>query len=111
MIDGHKIKEKITIKSFLEKLNSYPPKNLNITPHAFFRLSEKQRNLYKEEDLINAIYSIKPLEISIQKNGRYAVIYPFKEKLLKVLFEIYPKKIYIVTFYILKKKQEVKVGK
>ena len=90
---------------------SYSLKNFNVTPHAFFRLSEKQRKLYKKDDLINIIHSTRPIEVSIQKNGRYAVIYPFEGRLLKVLFEIYPKKIYIVTFYILNKEQKVKIGK
>ena len=111
MIDGYQIKEKMSIKTFLEKFNSYSPEDLDITPHAFFRLSQKQRKLYKEEDLINTIYSIRPVEVAIHKDGRYVVIYPFKGKLLKVIFEIFPSKIYIVTFYILNKKQEEEIGK
>ncbi len=111
MIDGHKIESKISIKSFLIKFNNYSSEKIDITPHAFFRLSQKQRKLYKEEDLLNTIHSVMPIEVSIQKDGRYAVIYPFENKLLKVLLEIYPNKIYIVTFYILNKKQEEKIGK
>ncbi|HEA46532.1 MAG TPA: hypothetical protein ENH99_02000 [Candidatus Pacearchaeota archaeon] len=111
MIDSHKIKEKISVKSFMQKFDSYSQEDLEITPHAFFRLSQKQRRLYEKDRLIQVIYSTKPIEVSIHKDGRYAVIYPFEKRLLKVLFEIYPKKIYIVTFYILNKKQETKIGK
>ncbi len=111
MIDDHNIKEKVSVKNFLKKFNSYSTKSLEVTAHTFIRLSEKQRKLYKEEELINSIYSTKPIEVSIQKNGIYAVIYPFEGRLLKVLFDISSSKIYIVTFYILNKVQEEEVGK
>ena len=108
MFEEHKIKEKIKISSFINRIKKYGYDNIEATAHTFFRLSEKQRKIYVEEKLKKIIFEEKPLEVSIQKNGNYAVIYTYdaEQKLLKILLDLSADKVYIVTFYILNKKQE-----
>ena len=108
MFDEHKIKEKVKVSSFVKKIERYGHSNIETTTHTFFRLSEKQRKIYTEKDLKKIVFEDRPLEVSIQKNGNYAVIYTYdkEQKLLKVLLDLSTNKVYIVTFYILNRRQE-----
>ena len=82
MIDEHNIREKINVSKFIEKLNSYGYDNIEATKHTFFRLSEKQRKIYTEEKLKKIISTERPLEVSLQKNGNYAIIYNLKQEIV-----------------------------
>jgi hypothetical protein len=111
MFNEHKIKGKLKISEFSKLIIKYDDKNIEATGHTFFRLSEKQRKIYTEEELKKIISNDKPIEIGIQNNGNYSVIYNYKEKYLKILLDFTPNKIYIVTFYILNREQEKDIGK
>ncbi|MCK5624770.1 hypothetical protein KAI04_02930 [Candidatus Pacearchaeota archaeon] len=112
MIEEHKVKDKIKISIFLKKIKEYGYENIEATAHTFFRLSQKQREVYTEEVLKKIIFNEKPLEVSIQKNNNYAVIYLYKEnKLLKILLDLTLNKVYIVSFYILNREQMKEIGK
>ena len=107
MFDEHKVKEKIKVAEFVRKVKDYGIESIESTAHSFFRLSEKQRKIYTEESLKKIIFNEVPIEVGIEKNGNYALIYNFNagKELLKILVNFSPNKIYIVTFYILTKEQ------
>ena len=107
MLDDHKIKEKIKVSKFIKEVRDYGSNYIEATEHTFIRLSQKQRKIYTEESLKKIIFNETPLEVSRQKNGNYALIYNFNndKDLLKILVDLTPNKVYIVTFYILNKGQ------
>jgi hypothetical protein len=112
MIRDHMIVEKISKKKFTSMLSKVKPKDIEITSHALFRLNEKQRKIFEGDILKDFILKEEPVEIGKQQNGNFAAIYNYVQgKLLKILLRFSSKKIYIVTFYILNKEQEQKVGK
>jgi len=108
MLDEHNLKEKIKVSEFIKKIKDYGENNIESTNHTFFRLNQKQRKIYTEEQLKTIIFNDIPVEVGVEKNGNYAVIYNFNEgkNRLKILLDLSPKKVYIVTFYILNKDQE-----
>ena len=67
---------------------------------ALFRLSEGQRNLFKEEELVRILKREDPVLIGEQKNGRYAAIYRRKEGFMRIVFGLKENSLEIVTFYI-----------
>jgi len=106
MILSHNKKAKVSIKEFSEKITLLKD-NIMTTKHTFFRLSEKQRKVYDEKVIKDILLNQRPLEIWEQENGNNAVFYTFKEnKVIKIILDIQPDKVYIVTFYILTKEQE-----
>ena len=115
MIKEHEVDEKIKISTFIKKIKAYGYNNIETTAHTFFRLSEKQRKIYTEKELKTILFYETPLQVGIQQNGNYAVIYLYEKykKLIKILLDLSIKKLYIVTFYFLDKRQtqEFKYGK
>ncbi|MDP7180030.1 MAG: hypothetical protein QF824_02060 [Candidatus Woesearchaeota archaeon] len=73
-------------------------KENSISTHALDHLSEKQRKVFKEEELVNMIEKESPRKIYLQFNGRYAAYYRKPEGYLKLILEVDDKKITIVTF-------------
>ncbi len=107
MVREHSVDSKIKISKFMRKIKAYRYENIEATAHTFFRLSEKQRKIYTEKELKDIIFDSKPSEVAIQNNKNYAVIYIHQNgKYLKILLDLTPNKVYIVTFYFLNKKQE-----
>ncbi|MEK6827437.1 MAG: hypothetical protein AABX99_03065 [Nanoarchaeota archaeon] len=92
MIDEHKIKEKIKVSEFIKELRDYGYNYIESTKHTFLRLSEKQRKIYTEETLKKIIFDEIPLEVGLEKNGNYALIYNFNEgkNHLKILVSLTP---------------------
>ncbi len=74
--------------------------HITINEHAYFRLSEMQRKVYKEGYLQKVFEKEKPVLVGIQRNGRYAAFYRRKEGYLRIVFKISPEEIEIITFYI-----------
>jgi len=111
MFDEHKKEGKLKITEFAGKLEHYGKENTESTSHTFFRLDEKQRKIYTEEELKNILFEQRPLETVIQKNGNIAAIYKYGKRFVKIMLDFTPNKIYIVTFYILNKQQEGEIGK
>ncbi|HLD55113.1 MAG TPA: hypothetical protein VJB35_02520 [Candidatus Nanoarchaeia archaeon] len=107
MINEHKSNGKIRIDVFFKKVKAYTAKNIEFTFHSNFRLSEKQRKIYTQEEIVRIIFNLKPKEIIKQKNGNLAVIYNYKNKYLKILLDLTINKIYIVTFFFLNIKQSI----
>ena len=112
MISDHNISEKISKKDFLEKIKNFEDKDIEITDHTLFRLNQKQRKVYESGVLKDFIMRKTPIEIEKQENGNLAVLYYYEEdRIIKILIDLSPNKIYIVTFYILSKRQMRGVGK
>ncbi|MFA5856881.1 MAG: hypothetical protein WC867_05960 [Candidatus Pacearchaeota archaeon] len=106
MIDEHKKDGKISKKEFLDKIKNFQEKDIEITSHSLFRLSEKQRKIFEGDKLKKIILSETPLEMVIQKNGNLALFYTYENNfVLKILINLNINSIYIVTFYILNKEQ------
>ncbi|MCK4670503.1 MAG: hypothetical protein KAT43_04830 [Nanoarchaeota archaeon] len=106
MIKGHRIEKKEEIETFLERIRHYTKDQIECTKHTFFRLSEKQRKIFKSEDIKRILLESTPLLVGIQFNGNYATFYKFKEnKIIRIALDIIPQKIEVVTFMILDKYQ------
>ena len=100
MTKGHKIEKKVEVKAFLDTLKSYTKDQINTTDHTYFRLSEKQRKIFKDEVLKEYLLAKIPILVGIQFNGNYAVFYDYsKNEVLRLMLDIQPNKIVIVTFY------------
>ena len=109
MVEGHKIKKKVEIEVFLEYLDEYNEENLESTAHTFFRFSEKQRKIYNESFIKELIFNQRPFLIGVQNNGLWAVFYKRENNIYRIILDMQPNKIYIVTFYIIDSIQIPKV--
>ncbi len=106
MAKGHRIEKKVEVGDFLDTIKSYTKDKINTTDHTFFRLSEKQRKIFKESVLKEYLLEKIPILVGIQFNGNYAVFYDYsKNEVLRLLLDIQPNKIEIVTFYLPDKTQ------
>lgn len=106
MTKGHKIEKKVEIETFLDTIKNYTKDQINTTDHTFFRLSEKQRKIFKDEVLKEYLLAKIPILVGIQFNGNHAVFYDYrKNEALKLILDMQPNKIEIVTFYIIDKSE------
>ena len=72
-------------------------KEIIISPHAFNHLSERQRKVFKVEELMSMLKREIPRKIYLQLNGRYAAYYRKSDGYRKLILEI-TDKVAIVTF-------------
>ena len=84
---------------FKELIKKYSGKII-VNPHAYFRLNEMQRKVYKSDHLIYILSEEIPKLVGIQTNDRYAVFFSRKEGYLRIIFNLKPENIEIITFYI-----------
>ena len=105
MFDDTKIREKVAISHFLERVQKIKPEKIECTKHTFFRLNEKQRTIYTVEELRKIILYETPFLVGIQNNECYAIFYRYKGIIFKIIVVFTPTKINIVTFYIIKEEQ------
>lgn len=104
MVLGHKIKEKISSEEFMELVAYYNDNDIYSTNHTFFNLDQKERKLFKHEMLIHIIKEKIPLFVGIQNNHLHTVFFDYsKNEAVRMVLEISPEKIEIVTFYIVEK--------
>ncbi len=102
MIKGHRIEKKEEASRFLDRIKNYDKEVIYCTKHTFFRLSEKQRKVFKCEYLKRLLLEEEPILVGIQYNNNYAVFYDYKEnRVIRIMLDIKPKEIQIVTFYIM----------
>ena len=74
-------------------------KEIIVSPHAFDMLSERQRKIFKEEELIYMVDKETPRKVYLQKNNRYACFYRKADGYRKLILEFEEKNILsIVTF-------------
>ncbi len=106
MVKGHRIEKKVEAGVFLDTIKNYNKDQINTTDHTFFRLSEKQRKIFKDAVLKEHLLEKIPILVGIQFNGNYAVFYDYsKNEVLRLMLDIKPNKIEIVTFYLTDKTQ------
>ncbi|MBI4980173.1 hypothetical protein HZC30_01280 [Candidatus Woesearchaeota archaeon] len=84
---------------FSELINKYKSK-IKVSPHAYFRLSETQRKVYKDDSLIRILSEDKPIFVGIQQNGNYAAFFSKKQGYMRLIFKVTEEHIEIITFYI-----------
>jgi len=96
-VNTTKIIESIGLEQFRLILERYLGK-IVVCPHAFDHLSDAQRKIFKEEDLINPLIKETPRGVGLQQNGRYAAFYRRKEYYLRIILEVKPERIEVVTF-------------
>ncbi len=94
-----RIIKRVDYKEFKELINRFLNKII-VNSHAYFRLNEMQRKVYKDEQLINILTEEKPVLVGIQGNNNYAAFFNRKEGYLRIIFEIKKDNIEIITFYI-----------
>lgn len=109
MFEDTKIKEKVSISLFLERIKKIKPEKIECTKHTFFRLSEKQRAIYTSDELRKILVEELPFLVGIQHNERHAIFYRYKGKILKMIVVFTSTKINIVTFYFIKEEQIPKI--
>lgn len=109
-IKGHKIEKKMPIETFMDIVSAYKEGEIVCTEHTFFRLGEQQRKLFKCGELKQYLMHEMPLLAGLQFNRKYAVFYRHEEKnALKMILDILPARIMIVTFYIISMEQVPKL--
>jgi hypothetical protein len=101
MIKGHKIEKKVNTESFLDNIKQHDEKDVVATNHTFFRLKEKERKVFKDRIIKDVILSQTPILVGLQYNKNHAVFYKYDKDTLKIILDIQPAKISIVTFYII----------
>ncbi|MCD4666536.1 hypothetical protein K8R47_01875 [archaeon] len=84
--------DKLTLKNILYN------KRIVVSPHALDHLSEKQRKVFKEEELLYMVKKEVPRKIYLQINGRHATYYRKSDGFRKLILDINDNKITIVTF-------------
>ena len=109
MFDETKIKEKLGLDEFLKLIRKYSSEQIECTSHTFFRLSQKQREVFNCGELRKILLEMKPFLAGIQYNKNYAIFYKYQDKILKIILRINNRKINIVTFYFIKEWQIPKI--
>lgn len=106
-IRGHWIEKKLSIEEVSVLLSNYDKKDIYCTNHTFFRLNEKQRKVFKCQDIIDYLVHETPIFVGIQYNGNHALFYKDKNesRIIRIMVDILPTKIDVVTFYIINENQ------
>ena len=109
MFSDTKIKERIDVRKFIQLIKEYNSEQIECTSHTFFRLSQKQREIFTCEKLKNILLNEIPFLVGIQYNHNYAGFYNYGNKNLKVILNIDKRKVNIVTFYFIEQWQIPKI--
>jgi|SRR3989344_1357590 len=109
MVYVNKIIKKIELDEFNKKISRYSKEDIICTRHTFFHFSQKQREIYTEEEIIKIIRKEKPFLVGIQENENYSVFYRYKNKIYRIILGIDSRKINIVTFYFIDERQVPKI--
>ena len=96
---GNLIARKIKVEEFIQIIEGYKSEQIECTDHTFFRLSEKQRKIFKCEKLKEYILHDTPIMVGIQNNGNYALFYKHEKKIMRMIADIQHQKVKIVSFY------------
>lgn len=95
-----RIKTIVKIDEYDELIKRYE-EQIKVSPHAYFRLADTQRKVYKDDYLKNVLKDERPKLVGIQQNGRYTAFFKRKEGYLRVIFSVnHEEHIEIITFYI-----------
>ena len=61
MIDGHRISKKLKNSDFIELLSNFSENNFHTTKHTFFRLKEREREVFKQKIIKEILLSEIPI--------------------------------------------------
>jgi len=73
-------------------------KQIVVSLHALWHLSNRQRKVFNKEELVNMILRETPRKVYLQENGRYAVYYRKSDGYRKLILELKEDKTIVVTF-------------
>ncbi len=88
----------LTYLEFKEVIDKYKGR-IKVNPHAYFRLDEMQRKVYKDDTLIGLLTEEKPAFVGIQQNNNYAAFFSRKQGYIRLIFKVTEQGIEIITFY------------
>ncbi len=92
-----RIVKAVSSSSFKGILEKYE-KNIATSSHALDHLSDMQRKIFDEQQLLKVLLSEEPEGVGIQKNGNYSAYYRRKRGYLRIIFNTSESKLEIVTF-------------
>ncbi len=73
-------------------------KEVVVSPHAIWHLSNRQRKVFNVSELIGMIERENPRKVYLQENERYAAYYRKSDGYRKIVIEIRDDKTIVVTF-------------
>ena len=73
-------------------------KQITVSPHALWHLSNQQRKIFNVEELIQIVKRETPRKVYLQENGRYAAYYHKSDGYRKLIIEKKDDKAMVVTF-------------
>jgi len=109
MFKSTKVIKRVSIEKLFETIGKFSKGNIQCTHHTFFRLSEKQREIFTCKELKEIILNKKPFLAGIQYNGNQALFYKYQNKNLKIVINTNNRKVKIVTFYFIQEWQIPKI--
>jgi len=96
-ITSTRITTKLTVENLRELLGKNGC-NVVIGPHALQRLSQSQRKVFNQNELITPLLKDSPSIAGQQENGNYALYFRRKEGFLKIILAEKKDRLEIVTF-------------
>jgi len=75
MFGDTRIDKKLDIDEFVKLIRKHSEEKIFCTSHAFFRLGQKQREIFNSNVLRKILLGEKPFLAGIQYNGNYALFY------------------------------------
>lgn len=90
-------------------IQEFEEKDIETTPHSFFRFSEKQREIYNRKFISEILLYQTPFLVGIQNNNSWALFYKYEKEIWRVIVDLQIDKIYIVTFYKINREQIPKI--
>ncbi len=92
-----KIVKSVDFDEFNRIISDYETR-IKVGPHALDHLSNAQRGLFKEQEVVNILVRQAPKGIGLQRNGRYAAFFKRKIGYMKIIFELKKDRLEIITF-------------
>ncbi len=92
-----KIIKEISAEEFKEILLRHKA-HVKVNPHALDHLSNAQRKLMEERELVKTLLTEAPRGIGLQNNGRYTLFFKRSWGFLRIIIEEKNGKLEIITF-------------
>lgn len=92
-----KIVKEVPADEFKELISRHRG-NILVGYHAISHMSNAQRKIFKESDLLHPLLRENPAGVGLQQNGRYAAFYRRKSGYIRIIIQPYENKLEIVTF-------------
>ncbi len=108
MVEGNKIEEKVEIETFIERIKHLKREDIEVKDHAVFRVKKAERKAFKDK-LRDILLHENPFLVGIQRNKSYAVYYKHDSNVIKMILDMQPKSITIITAYVVDNKQVPKL--